>query len=174
VTEQPVRYTADTITDNALDQLYARIEQAETKAAAMTAAMESTATDALKHRGCHRDLMGQCMRAERAEAALEQAELDAEQQQRHFRTLSNERESYRQGWKYEQGRRARAEAAIARVRALHQPVQGLGYDSDEDDTPKSYGRIEQACNTCGTHGEYAIRWPCETTEALDEPKEPRP
>ncbi|WP_392838714.1 hypothetical protein [Streptomyces sp. LN500] len=48
-----------------------RAEQAEERAAAMERAMESTAADALKHRGCHRDLMGQCLRAERAEAAIE-------------------------------------------------------------------------------------------------------
>ncbi|MFE5090624.1 hypothetical protein ACFRCI_09510 [Streptomyces sp. NPDC056638] len=57
-------------------------------------------------------------RADQAEAALEQAELDAEQQARHFRTLSGERESYRQAWKYEQKRRATAEAAIERVKNL--------------------------------------------------------
>ncbi|MFT9821202.1 hypothetical protein [Lysinibacillus sp. NPDC056185] len=56
--------------------------------------------------------------AEQAEAALEQAELDAEQQARHFRTLSGERESYRQAWKDEQKRRATAEAAIERVQRL--------------------------------------------------------
>jgi hypothetical protein len=64
---------------------------------------------------------------------------------------------------------ARAEAAIARVRAIHQPTEGLGYDSDEDDTPGSYGDIAQACTTCGTSGEYGIRWPCPTIRALDEP-----
>lgn len=57
-------------------------------------------------------------RAEKAEAAIEQAELDAEQQARHFRTICGERESYRQAWKYEQKRRAVAEAAIEHVRAL--------------------------------------------------------
>lgn len=57
-------------------------------------------------------------RAEQAEAALEQAELDAEQQARHFRTVCGERESYRQAWKYEQKRRATAEAAINRVRQM--------------------------------------------------------
>jgi hypothetical protein len=41
------------------------------RAEAMERAMESTATDALAHRGCHRDLMGQCLRAEKAEAAVE-------------------------------------------------------------------------------------------------------
>jgi hypothetical protein len=43
---------------------------AEQRAEAMTRAMEDTAADALKHRGCHRDLMAQCQRAERAEATL--------------------------------------------------------------------------------------------------------
>ncbi|MEU9947065.1 hypothetical protein [Streptomyces sp. NPDC047939] len=46
---------------------------------------------------------------------LEQAELDAEQQARHFHTVCGERESYRQAWKDEQKRRAVADAAIERV-----------------------------------------------------------
>jgi hypothetical protein len=71
-------------------------------------------------------------------------------------------------------RAERAEAALDRVRALHRPAEGLGYDSDEDDTPGSYGHIAQACTTCGTTDEYAVRWPCGTLRALDEPKEPRP
>ncbi|MEW2127081.1 hypothetical protein AB0891_25515 [Streptomyces sp. NPDC007259] len=49
---------------------------------------------------------------------LEQAELNAEQQDRHFRTVCGERESYRQAWKHEQKHRAGAEAALDRARAL--------------------------------------------------------
>lgn len=49
----------------------ARADKAEARATAMEHAMESTAADALKHRGCHRDLMAQCLRAERAEAEVE-------------------------------------------------------------------------------------------------------
>ena len=49
-----------------------RVDQAVQRAEAMERAMESTAADALAHRGCHRDLMGQCLRAERAEAEAEQ------------------------------------------------------------------------------------------------------
>jgi len=60
-------------------------------------------------------------------------------------------------------------AVTERVRALHQPTQGLGYDSDEDDAPRSYGQIAQACTTCGTTDEYAVRWPCATVRALGEP-----
>ena len=67
------RRTASQITDTELDQLYARIEQAELKAEAMTAAMESTAADALAHGLCHMKLMAQCTRAERAEAERDQA-----------------------------------------------------------------------------------------------------
>ncbi|MBV7671400.1 hypothetical protein STHAL_18280 [Streptomyces halstedii] len=53
---------------------------------------------------------------------LEQAELDAEQQDRHFRTICGERESYRQAWKDEQKQRATAEA---RVRELEATVARL-------------------------------------------------
>ncbi|MFF3300945.1 hypothetical protein [Streptomyces sp. NPDC002908] len=51
------------------------------------------------------------------EAAIEQAELDAEQQARHFKTICGERESYRQAWKREQKRRATAEAEVTRLTA---------------------------------------------------------
>lgn len=53
-----------------IDALVTRTEKAELKAEAMTAAMQSTATDALKHRGCHMKLMAQCTRAEQAEDLL--------------------------------------------------------------------------------------------------------
>ncbi|WP_171108631.1 MULTISPECIES: hypothetical protein [unclassified Streptomyces] len=53
-----------------------RAEEAEARAAAMERAMESTAADALAHRGCHRDLMGQCLRAERAEAEAQRLRTD--------------------------------------------------------------------------------------------------
>lgn len=47
------------------------------RAEAMERAMESTAADALAHRGCHRDLMAQCLRAERAEAELRRLAAEA-------------------------------------------------------------------------------------------------
>ncbi|GFH36604.1 hypothetical protein [Streptomyces pacificus] len=68
--EHPPRHTVDTITSDALDALYAELELAQQRAAAMERAMEPTAADALAHRGCHRDLKGQCLRAERAGSAI--------------------------------------------------------------------------------------------------------
>ncbi|MFB7845486.1 hypothetical protein ACFC34_00420 [Streptomyces sp. NPDC056053] len=62
----------------------------------------------------------------------------------------------------------RAQDTIARARALHQPTEGLGFGCDEDDTPGSYGDIAQACTSCGTAGEYGVRWPCPTIRALAE------
>jgi hypothetical protein len=61
--EQPVLWSV-------YNAMHLRADNAEARAEAMERAMESTAADALKHRGCHRDLMGQCLRAERAEAAV--------------------------------------------------------------------------------------------------------
>jgi hypothetical protein len=65
------------VADTELAELRARVrdslrraDEATARAAAMERAMESTAADALKHRGCHRDLMAQCRRAERAEARV--------------------------------------------------------------------------------------------------------
>ncbi|MEV0324654.1 hypothetical protein ACIBKX_36960 [Streptomyces sp. NPDC050658] len=76
-----MRHTAGRITDDELDALYVRLAKAERaaslladarrRAQAMERAMESTAADALAHRGCHRNLMAQRSRAERAEAAIE-------------------------------------------------------------------------------------------------------
>ncbi len=54
-----------------------------------------------------------------AEERIEQAEADAEQQARNTLAVANERESYRKAWKDEQQRRVKAEAAVARVRRLH-------------------------------------------------------
>jgi hypothetical protein len=58
-------------------------------------------------------------------------------------------------------------SAVDRVRALHQPTEGNGYDCDADPTPGSYGAIAQVCTSCGTPGEYGVRWPCPTMAALD-------
>lgn len=51
------------------------------------------------------------------EATIEQADLDAEQQARHFHTICGERESYRQAWKQEQKHRATAEARVRELEA---------------------------------------------------------
>lgn len=116
--QQPTRHTVDTITSDALDQLYARIatlehvasgnkrhvqlivpdleaalaraEKAEAKAAAMTAAMESTAAAALRHSGCHGQLMAQCMRAEQAEAANARIRTFCDELDATMRQLTNE------------------------------------------------------------------------------------
>jgi hypothetical protein len=53
-----------------LQQAEKRAQEAERRAEAMERAMESTAADALRHRGCHRDLMAQCQRAEKTEATI--------------------------------------------------------------------------------------------------------
>lgn len=52
-------------------------------------------------------------------------------------------------------------AVVREVAGLHQPVpDGLG------DTSTEYGTVSPACGTCGTHGEYAVPWPCPTARAL--------
>lgn len=58
-------------------------------------------------------------------------------------------------------------AAVARVRALHQPVNGrTGWGADDDPTPGSYGDVTPACAACGSQDD-AVRWPCPTIAALD-------
>lgn len=85
---------------------------------AMAAALNDADQDAADAHEHNEQTCEAVTRADKAEAAIEQAELDAEQQARHFSTVCGERESYRQAWKDEQKRRAAAEAAIERVRNL--------------------------------------------------------
>lgn len=59
-----------------LEQLGEGYTRERKRAEAMERAMESTAADALAHGGCHRDLMGQCLRAERAEAEAQRLRTD--------------------------------------------------------------------------------------------------
>jgi hypothetical protein len=111
--------------------------EAKQRAEAMERAMESTAADALAHRGCHRDLMAQCQRAERAEAdANHNADLVADAVQR----------------------AECAEAAIARVRALHRD-----WEADP-------GHCAHCQDGVGT----PLPWPCPTLTVLDQTKEPTP
>lgn len=57
-----------------------------------------------------------------------------------------------------------AEAALARVRGIHRPVDGrTGWDG-----AGNYGDIEPACSACGSD-EDANRYPCPTIRALDPP-----
>lgn len=63
-TERPVLWSV-------YNEMHKRALTAEARAAAMERGMESTAADALAHGGCHRKLMAQCLRAERAEAVVE-------------------------------------------------------------------------------------------------------
>lgn len=75
-----------------------------------------------------RDALAHCPHKPRItelEAVIEQAELDAEQQDRHFRTICGERESYRQAWKDEQKQRATAEARVRELEASLGQVAGL-------------------------------------------------
>lgn len=58
--------------------------------------------------------------------------------------------------------RDEARARIAAVRALHRPVDGLGYLGDG-----TYGAMSPVCSTCGKDDEYGVRWPCPTIAALD-------
>lgn len=107
------RHTADTITDDALDQLYAQLNELHQEIAAAGTAL----TDMARKRNEQMD------RADRAEAAL------------------------------------------ARVRALHQPQHdGSGF-------PDS-----QQCSTCSQDGgdgyQYLVPWPCPTIRALDQQPEP--
>lgn len=51
MTEQPVRHTADTITDDELDQLYARAQQAEARLTALKRAHVALAEQAGRDQG---------------------------------------------------------------------------------------------------------------------------
>jgi hypothetical protein len=53
-----------------------------------------------------------------------------------------------------------AQAQLAAVRALHQPVDGLGFRDGEYTTGT-------ACSSCGTSDEFAVWWPCSTVRVLE-------
>ena len=59
-------------------------------------------------------------------------------------------------------------AADRKILAMHQPVEGVGFDPDDDDTPGAYGTVSSACSCCGTPDEYAARFPCGTVRAIAE------
>ncbi|MFJ8852316.1 hypothetical protein [Streptomyces sp. NPDC102437] len=104
-------------------------------------------------------LAGAELHAARFHAAWHSARLRAQREASHSRVSRISRDGWRR-------RAKRTETAIDRVRALHQPTQGLGFGCDED--PRSYGDIAQACTSCGKADEYGVRWPCPTIRALDE------
>lgn len=62
----------------------------------------------------------------------------------------------------------RTRSALLAVLDLHacHPDSGQGYGPDDDDTEGAYGYMSSVCTTCGTPGEYAIRWPCPTVRAI--------
>lgn len=83
---------------------------------------------------------------------LEKAEEGAELRLRNEERVIREREIFRQVWKEEQQRRAKAEATIERVRGIHHQMEAAadGYGTT--------GRQECACG---------YSWPCPTIKAVD-------
>ena len=59
-------------------------------------------------------------------------------------------------------------AADRKLLASHQPMAGIGYEPDDDDTPGAYGDIARACSSCGTVNEYAVHFPCHVVRTLAE------
>ncbi|MEU4947691.1 hypothetical protein [Streptomyces lavendulae] len=129
--EHPGRHTADTITSDALDALYEMLDAAqETELARQLATADKA-------------FMSAHLRAARLGSALARA------QRAHASTILQAR---RQAARADQ-----AEAALARVRALH------------------FNQYN-ACLECAGPGGYGDSpdWPCNTIRALDEPQEPTP
>jgi len=124
-TEQPTdRPRVDQLTDDQLDQLYQRIDE-------LTALLQDAEGD--------RDSWARDAR---------QAGAEADQ-------LRIQRHTYRRAWnsakaraRKQHTRAEQAEAAIARVRALHQHQPDADY-----------------CDLCSNHGDTT--WPCATLRALD-------
>lgn len=108
---------------------------------------------------------------ERLHRRLDEAHTDLYQlrTQPSTEALAKERDDWRAAAYQARRERDVALAHLASVRDLHQPVEGLGYDCDEDDTPGSYGHIAQVCTECGKANEYGVRWPCPTVQALNAP-----
>jgi hypothetical protein len=108
-----------------IEKLAAERDEALKRAAAMTAAMESTAADALAHSGCHRKLMAQCQRAERAEATVRDYESRLS-----WETACGEHARLLDACRAADERADRAEAAITRVTALANRAIGDWADID--------------------------------------------
>lgn len=65
---------------------------------------------------------------------------------------------------------AELEAGIERVRSIHRNAgPSQGYDSR---FKGDYGMLGDCCETCGSHGEYGVEWPCPTVASLDGAPEP--
>ncbi|MFE6080007.1 hypothetical protein [Streptomyces virginiae] len=158
--EQPARHTADTVNDKALDELYARAEQAETAAAQQldrgdrlsnalhdtidhlkTSSQQDAATALIIDRAIRAQRWSEpswwcpdCGGSVPYHARHEHLTADAEK------------------------RAKQAEAAIARVRELHAKLNdGSCADCCAPDCENNYRD-----------------WPCDTIRALDDPKEPTP
>lgn len=149
--EPPVRHTADTITDNDLDLLYARVDYL----AGYAATLETYAAEQRQRAEQVEDLLrianatSNTSESERARAVQR-----AEKAERAANLLAD---SHR--------RAEQAEAAIARVCARHRLVNHRG---------------RSICAECSAYDDQTTDnpplrwWPCPTIAALDEPKEPRP
>ncbi|GGQ38419.1 hypothetical protein ACFFKE_32280 [Streptomyces mutabilis] len=160
------RLTVDSITSDQLDALYERVAKAEHEAEVSVAAAAQLTT-----------LVGKrSEKAEKAAKAQRQRAKNAETELRVLRTglrangadptqIQNLWAQIRlrnRQWRDEKRRAERAEAAIERVRALHQP--------QPDGTAFLDG---QQCKTCSQDGgdgyQYLVPWPCPTAQAIAPP-----
>lgn len=142
--ERPVRHTADTITDDQLDELYATIRRLNYRAQAaeskLTTYARAVATWDISERGTyipHASLV----------AIGRAAGTDLLGSTRHLRHFA---------------RVEQAEAALARVRTLHSP-----YSYPDPNGPGDITYCTGCDASTGAH-------PCNTLAALDKPKETRP
>lgn len=122
---------------------------------------------------------------EQQKQRADRAEELAEQHARNTSTVARERESYRRAWKEEQQRRARAEAALARVQHLADEYPAgidtaLIHEALDTDAPAATEATERPhcpCNGVRFPGADNCRW-CKchrtpvpaATEATDTPK----
>ncbi|MFC5992899.1 hypothetical protein ACFQE5_01590 [Pseudonocardia hispaniensis] len=60
-------------------------------------------------------------------------------------------------------------AEVTRLRSQRRAVLALHRDAGPSEGYDSSGRytdLPRCCDTCGTHGEYGVPWPCPTARAL--------
>ncbi|MFJ1865511.1 hypothetical protein ACIOD1_12850 [Streptomyces sp. NPDC088097] len=161
MTEQPSRHTVDTITSDALDQLYARIDTLEHVAERNKQAYKLVV----------RDVQAATQLLKEGKAALRQAKLDQLTDREAISYWTHQAQLARDYSAYDgralastilqaQRQAARADQAEAALDRLHQLHADRG------------GWCAECCAPDCENNEVA--WPCPTIRALDNPQEPTP
>ncbi|WP_157849397.1 hypothetical protein [Streptomyces violaceorubidus] len=109
-----------------------------------------------------------------ADERIEQAEADAELHARNTLAVARERDTYRKVWKEEQERRVKAEAAVARVRRLHDALdEETALTSPDDEITRGAAARKIAAALDGWTDPALLRRMADETPAAETKHRPR-